>query len=117
MNIDNNKNDEEYKDAYFVINYKTNNISNISNIFNKNEDNIERTDTLRLTQEFNESFFKYTKKYIEITPFSRMVDDIKNYRPLTDLQIKELETFTNDEKYKIIKIYNNMFSTLKDFIN
>jgi len=75
MNIDNSKNDEEYKDAYFVINYKTNNI------------------------------------------FNKIIYNIQNYRPLTDLQIKELETFTNDEKYKIIKIYNNMFSTLKDFIN
>jgi hypothetical protein len=53
--------------------------------------NPERTDTLRLTQEFNEKFFNHTRKSIDITNVSIMKDDIKNYRTITDIQLTQLE--------------------------
>jgi len=80
------------------------------------EKNVSRTDTLRLTQEFNEKFFRDVGKNIEITPFSIMRDDIKNYRTLTDIQLKQLEDFTEIEKIEIIKIYNEMFYSLDTLI-
>lgn len=76
----------------------------------------ERTDTLRLTQEFNKKFFNQTKKSIEITHLSIMKDDIKNYRSLTELQLTQLETFTEEEKIEIIKTYNIMFSSLENVL-
>ena len=76
----------------------------------------ERTDTLRLTQEFNEKFFNQTGKSIEITHLSIMKDDIKNYRSLTELQLTQLETFTEEEKIEIIKTYNIMFSSLENVL-
>ena len=77
----------------------------------------ERTNTLRLTQEFNEKFFSHTRKSIDITNISIMKDDIKNYRPLTDIQLTQLEDLTENEKIEIIKTYNIMFSSIEDFIN
>lgn len=77
----------------------------------------ERTNTLRLTQEFNEKFFNQTRKSIDITNFSIMKDDIKNYRPLTDIQLKQIEDLTETEKIEIIKTYNIMFASIEDFIN
>ena len=41
-----------------------------------------RNNTLRLSQEFNEKYFSELKKNIEITDFTVMKDDIKNYKPL-----------------------------------
>jgi len=99
--------------------------------------NIEITDTLELTQEFNENFFtpfhienkksnrlrninrfnedwfENTRKSIYITQFIIMKHDIKNYRPLTEIQISQLDTLTEEEKTEIIKIYNTMFSSYK----
>ena len=99
--------------------------------------NIEITDTLELTQEFNEKFFtpfhiedkksnrlrninrfnedwfENTRKSIYITQFLIMKHDIKNYRPLTEIQISQLDTLTEEEKTEIIKIYNTMFSSYK----
>ena len=40
-----------------------------------------------------------------------MKDDIKNYRPLTNIQISQLDTLTEIEKTELIKIYNIMFSS------
>lgn len=70
------------------------------------------TDNLRLTQEFNERFFKETRKSIEITDLTIILDDIKNYRTLTDIQLNQLENLTPEERLKVIKVYNTMFSTL-----
>ena len=46
-----------------------------------------------------------------------MKDDIKNYRPLTDIQLTQLEDLTETEKIELIKTYNIMFSYIEDFIN
>jgi uncharacterized protein YjgD (DUF1641 family) len=73
-----------------------------------------RTDTLRLTQEFNERFFKESRKSIEITDLTIILDDIKNYRTLTDIQLNQLENLTPEERLKVIKVYNTMFSTLEN---
>jgi len=75
-----------------------------------NQTNPDRTDKLRLTQEFNEKFFSHTRKSIDITNISIMKDDIKNYRPLTDIQLTQLNDLTENEKIEIIKTYNIMFS-------
>jgi hypothetical protein len=77
----------------------------------------EKPYTLRLTQEFNEKFFKYTRKSIDITNISIMKDDIKNYRPLTDVQLTQLEYLTEIEKIEIIKIFNTMFACMIDLVN
>ena len=77
----------------------------------------EITDTLILTQEFNEKLFNQIGKSINITDCSIMKDDIKNYRPLTDIQLTQLEDLTEKEKIEIIKTYNIMFSTIENLIN
>ena len=74
-----------------------------------------RTDTLILSQEFNEKLFNQIGKSINITDCSVMKDDIKNYRVLTDIQLKQLYTLTETEKIEIIKTYNIMFSTFSYF--
>jgi uncharacterized protein YjgD (DUF1641 family) len=107
--------DDEYKDAYFIINYVFNPIV-IKEQTNSNPNEKEQTDTLRLTQEFNKSFLKYFRKTIEITPLSIMVDNIRNYRPLTDIQITQLDNLTSEEKIKIIKEYNNMYKSLEKLL-
>lgn len=56
-------------------------------------------------------------KSINITDCSGMKDDIKNYRVLTDIQLKQLYTLTETEKIEIIKTYNIMFSTIENLIN
>jgi hypothetical protein len=81
------------------------------------QNNPDRTDTLRLTQEFNEKFFSHTRKSIDITNFSIMKDDIKNYRPLTDIQLTQLEDLTENEKIEIIKTYNIIFASIEKLIN
>jgi len=75
------------------------------------------TDTLILSQEFNEKLFNQIGKSINITDCSVMKDDIKNYRVLTDIQLKQLYTLTETEKIEIIKTYNIMFSTIENLIN
>ena len=69
-----------------------------------------------MTQEFNETLFKHTRKSIEISLLSVIIDDIKNYRPLSELQITQIENFTDEEKMKVIKVYNRMYSTIVDFL-
>ena len=76
-----------------------------------------RTDTLILSQEFNEKLFNQIGKSINITDCSVMKDDIKNYRVLTDIQLKQFYTLTETEKIEIIKTYNIMFSTIENLIN
>jgi len=77
----------------------------------------EITNTLRLTQEFNDMFFNHTRKSIDITNLSIMKDDIKNYRPLTDIQLTQIEDLTENEKIEIIKTYNIMFASIENVIN
>jgi len=98
--------DEEYNDIHYI-----------NNILDKfvNLDQ-SKTDTLRLTTEFNKKFFQQFQKNIEITPFSVVIDDIKNYRTLTELQLIELKSLSDEEKIKIINLYNTMFSTLENII-
>lgn len=74
----------------------------------------KRSDTLRLTQEFNEKHFNEIKKNIEISDFYVMKDDIKNYKPLTPNQLSQLDKLTELEKIDIIHLYNTIFSTLED---
>lgn len=71
-----------------------------------------RQDTLRLTQEFSEKFFMETMRRIEITGFVIIMDDIRNYRTLTETQLSQLANLSEHEKIEIIKMYNTMFSTL-----
>jgi len=77
----------------------------------------KRTDTLRLTQEFNEKFFKETMQRIAITDLSVMIDDIRNYRTLTDVQLAQLRELSDADKIEIIQTYNTMFATLENVIN
>lgn len=76
----------------------------------------KRHNTLRLTQQFNENYFNEIRKNIEITDLSVMKDDIKNYKPLTSIQLLQLDKLTELEKIDIIHLYNAMFSTLQDMI-
>jgi len=76
----------------------------------------KRSDTLRLTQEFNEKYFNEIRKNIEITNLSIIKDDIQNFKPLTPIQLLQLDKLTELEKIDIIRLYNTMFSTLEDMI-
>ena len=79
--------------------------------------NPKRTDTLRLTQEFSEKFFKETMNRIIITDLSVMIDDIRNYRTLTDVQLAQLRDLSDADKIEIIQTYNTMFASLENIIN
>jgi hypothetical protein len=68
--------------------------------------------TLRLTKEFDAKFFEQFGKHLTITPLSIILDDIKNYRPLTDIQLKEVVTLSEEEKIKVIEVLNMMFLSL-----
>jgi hypothetical protein len=46
-----------------------------------------------------------------------MMDDIKNYRPLSELQLTQIESLSEEEKIKVIKIYNTMFASIEYIIN
>jgi hypothetical protein len=46
-----------------------------------------------------------------------MKDDIKNYRPLTDIQLKQVEELTETEKIELIKVYNIMIATVENLIS
>jgi len=74
----------------------------------------KRSNTLRLSQEFNEKYLSELRKNIEITDFTVMKDDIKNYKPLTSMQLLQLDKLTEAEKIEIIYLYNTMISTLED---
>lgn len=74
------------------------------------------TDTLALTQRFNETLIKHTRKSISITPFSVMKDDIKNYRPLSAAQLESLETLSHAEIIELIHIFNQMMSTIEKLL-
>lgn len=82
---------------------------------NKNTIKPNRNDTMRLTQEFNEKHFVDLKK-LDITNFSVMCDDIRNFRTLTEDQLTQVETFTEKEKVELICLYNDMFVALENII-
>jgi hypothetical protein len=108
--------DVEYNDIKYCMDiFKKYNETIQSNVYDKEKNKI--TNTLRLTQEFNEKFFKYTRTRIDISNLSIMKDDIKNYRPLTDIQLAQVEGLTEREKIELIKTYNIMFSTIENLIN
>ena len=46
-----------------------------------------------------------------------MKDDIVNFRPLTNEQMLQLESFTEIQKIELIKLYNKMFITLEDVVS
>ena len=77
----------------------------------------KRTDTLRLTQEFSEKFFKETMQRIAITDLSVIIDDIRNYRTLTKIQLAQLRDLSDADKIEIIQTYNTMFASLENVIN
>ena len=69
---------------------------------------------------FNEKplwFFMETMKRIEITDLSVIIDDIRNYRTLTETQLAQLDKLSDSDKIEIIKTYNTMFATLENVIN
>jgi len=74
------------------------------------------SNTFRLTQKFNEKHLIKIGKAIDISNFSIMKDDIKNYRPLTNVQLEQLKSLSEIEKIEIIKIYNVMFSSLIEIL-
>jgi hypothetical protein len=76
-----------------------------------------RSDTLRLSQELNEKYFNEIQKNIEISDFSVIKDDVSNYRPLTKIQLSQLETLTEKEKIELIKTYNTIVETLNQFVS
>ena len=80
------------------------------------QSNQKRTNTIRLTNEFKEKFFNYTRKNINITNLSIMKDDITNYRPLTDIQLAQIEDLTETEKIELIKLYNVMIASIESLI-
>jgi hypothetical protein len=71
-----------------------------------------RKDTLRSTQEFNEKYFSHLRQSLSINNFSIMKDDIKNFRPLTEIQLIQLESLSEIEIIEIIKLYNIMMNTI-----
>lgn len=76
----------------------------------------KRTDTLRLTNEFSEKLFKETLQQIDITELAIIMDDIRNYRPLTEEQFVQIKNMNESDKIKIITTYNRVFETLEDAI-
>ena len=96
--------------------YKDDNDNSLSQPKTKPKPKPKRSDTLRLSQEFNEKYFNEIKKNIEITHLSVMKDDIKNYKPLAPMQLLQLDKLTELEKIDIIHLYNDMISTLEDMI-
>ena len=57
-----------------------------------------------------------SKKNIDITYVSIMKDDIKNYRPLTIVQLRQLETLTSEEKIELIKTYNLIIKSIENLL-
>jgi len=75
----------------------------------------KRRNTTILANEFKEKFFNHTRKHIHITNISIMKDDITNYRPLTDIQVAELEYLTEAEKNRNNKIVQRYVCIYRKF--
>jgi hypothetical protein len=71
-----------------------------------------RKSTLRLTQEFNEKYFTEFRQSLSISNFSIIKNDIKNYKPLSEQQLVQLQTLSETEKIELIKLYNTIVDTL-----
>lgn len=69
-----------------------------------------------LTMEFNTKLFRETGKNLKITLFSSLRDEITNYRTLSKFQLENLRNLSEEEKIDIIKMYNEMFSLLREVI-
>ena len=89
------------------------NYHNNTNTYNKNN-KVSRCDTLRLSKEINEKYCN--EVMIKITHMNIIKDDIRNYRPLNNEQLLQVETLTDTEKIELIKLYNTMFITLENVI-
>jgi len=74
---------------------------------------VHRNNIFFLQKEYNEDYFKKVIEYMNLSQFSIMKDDIKNYNKLTEFQIDHLINLNEDEKIEIIKIYNNMIETIE----
>ena len=109
--------DIEYNDIKYIIDIFKKYYETIQQPSVDEKEKNKKTNTIRLTQEFNEKLFNKIGKRINITDCSVMKNDIKNYRVLTDIQLKQLYTLTETEKIGIIKTYNIMFSTIENLIN
>lgn len=46
-----------------------------------------------------------------------MLDDIKNYRPLTETQLEKIESLTKEEKITIIKMYNVILTNVVELVD
>jgi hypothetical protein len=66
--------------------------------------------------EFNTKLFKETGKNLKITLFSSLRDEITNYRTLSKFQLENLRNLSEEEKIDIIKMYDEMFSMLREVI-
>jgi len=60
---------------------------------------------------------KETMQRIAITYLSVIIDDIRNYRTLTDVQLAQLRELSDEDKIEIIQTYNTVFATLENVIN
>lgn len=69
-----------------------------------------------LTMEFNTKLFNETGKNLKITLFSSLSDEITNYRKLSKFQLENLRNLSEEEKIDIIKMYDEMFSLLREVI-
>lgn len=76
-----------------------------------------RNDTLRLSKEFIEKYFDKINKDFSLTDFYIIMDDIRNYRILTEEQLSKLDKLTETEKIEIIKLYNTMFSNIENLLH
>ncbi len=72
--------------------------------------------TLENTQQFNEKIKNNSNISINITNLSIIKDDIKNYRSLTDLQLKQIENLSESEKIEIIKVFNIVIKSIEYLI-
>ena len=78
---------------------------------------VTRSDTCKLTQDLNEKIFEQVKQNIQMSHFTIIKDDIKNYRTLTEIQINEIEKLTEQEKIELIKIYNIMIGSIQNLFD
>lgn len=72
--------------------------------------------TLENTQQFNEKIKNNSNISINVTNLSIIKDDIKNYRSLTDLQLKQIENLSESEKIEIIKVFNIVIKSIEYLI-
>jgi hypothetical protein len=95
------------------------------NIIKKNElhyDNISSdsiridNNTYQLTLELNSKLYKKTGKNMKVNVFTIMKDDIRNYKPLNDSQLSNINALSEEQKIEIIKLYNTMFIALEKIL-